>query len=394
MASGKRYLLIGAIILVAAALIIGFSMWFYSGAMLNAPISMDESMSETMALPSTKSPTVPPPPSAPPAAQPLKTPETQLGGDVSRGIGRSLDDLGAVISPVPQAPSAQVPAAKNGDIAMAPPPPVSKISKAPDVPLNGDVSRERSRLPAGAGVLSLPSLSELATDSRVMTNESQIDASGMAILRDSPPAAANGADNGVEETMERSLASMATAAGETTAGRLDKYKVELGVTEEMYKPGPLGELKVWIGDPKLSAEFTEDMATAETTVLALGQFASVMPFAPDFEVKPDKSMCVKIHPSGTDVRFSLKPKGAGTFKVSAEVLLYTSEGCQGSPVSKSADPLEVEVKVDYLHQLWEILWQGILDFWKWLIAAIAGLFVFLIRKRLKKWFGYDAPESG
>jgi len=51
------------------------------------------------------------------------------------------------------------------------------------------------------------------------------------------------------------------------------------------------------------------------------------------------------------------------------------------------------VAKNYLLQLWEILWDGILNFWTWLVATIFGLFIFLIRKRLKKWFGFDAPGN-
>jgi len=204
-----------------------------------------------------------------------------------------------------------------------------------------------------------------------------------------PPAAANGAGEHAEE-----------AVG-TAPGGLDKYKVELGVDAELQKPGPPGELKVWIGDPSLSAGFSPEMATAETTVPAIGQSAKVTPFAPDFEITPAESICMKIHPSGSEIRFALKPRATGTFKVGADVLLFEAADCQGTPVPKSAATLKVEVVVNkqgvavgYLLQLWDILWQGVLDFWKWLVAAVFALLIFLIRKRLKKWFGFDAPGAG
>ncbi len=176
---------------------------------------------------------------------------------------------------------------------------------------------------------------------------------------------------------------------------LDRYKVQLGVDPRMEKPGPPGELKVWIGDPALNANFDKDMSTAETTIAAVGQSAKVTPFAPDFEVTPKESICIKIHPSGSEARFALTPKATGTFKVGADVLLYASAACSGPPVPKSAASLKVQVVVNtpavirgYLLQLWEILWKGVLEFWGWLVGAIVSLLIFRMRKRFK-WFRDD-----
>ncbi len=181
---------------------------------------------------------------------------------------------------------------------------------------------------------------------------------------------------------------------------LNEYKVELGVDGIIKKPGPPGELKVWIGDSKLSANFSADMATTQKTLPAMGNSAKVTPYAPDFDITPKESICFKVDPSGSETHFSITPKSTGTFKVGADVLLFTSDVCSGTPVPKSATTLKVDVVVNkegvaknYLLQLWEILWDGILNFWTWLVATIFGLFIFLIRKRLKKWFGFDAPDS-
>jgi hypothetical protein len=101
------------------------------------------------------------------------------------------------------------------------------------------------------------------------------------------------------------------------------------------------------------------------------------------------------------VHFAITPKHTGTFNVGASVLLYETDTCTGAPVPKSAADLEVKVKVNpqgllkyYLLQLWDVLWKGVLDFWGWLVATIFGLFIFLIRKKLKKRFGYDAADAG
>lgn len=182
---------------------------------------------------------------------------------------------------------------------------------------------------------------------------------------------------------------------------LNAYKVELGVDGVMKRPGPPGELKVWIGDPQFSANFSADMATTETILPVTGNSAKVTPYAPDFDISPTESICFKVDPTGSETHFAITPKSTGRFKVGADVLLYASDSCSGLPVPKSAATLEVEVVVNkegvakgYLLQLWDVLWNGILNFWTWLVATIFGLFVFLIRKRLKKWFGFDAPDSG
>jgi len=197
--------------------------------------------------------------------------------------------------------------------------------------------------------------------------------------------------------------ALTTARAETkeVSNPLDKYTVELGVEGVMQIPGPPGELKVWIGSPEFSPNFSADMATTKTTVPAIGNSAKVTPFAPDFDISPTESICFIVDPSGSTAHFAITPRSTGTFKVGADVLLYASNECTGTPVPKSATTLKVEVVVNkegvaknHLLQLWDVLWDGILNFWTWLVATIFGLFVFLIRKRLKKWFGYEASDNG
>jgi hypothetical protein len=214
------------------------------------------------------------------------------------------------------------------------------------------------------------------------------------------PSTENGGitENGGSESGSAAMASTAAGNG---ASPLEKYKVELGVTNEIFRPGPPGQLEVWISDPSFSAGFTEDMATAEKTIAALAPFARVTPEAPDFEVNPKQSICIKIDPTGSKVHFDITPKHTGTFNVGASVLLYETNDCTGAPVPKSAADLEVEVKVNpqgwlkyYLLQLWDVLWEGVLNFWGWLVATIFALLGFLIRKKIKKRFGFNAPEAG
>lgn len=354
--SCKGFVAIGMIVLLAVTVIIAVSLSFYSGEVSKEPPSPVESLPETM----------PPPIEEATVAEAEMEPPLdgvpQPNGSGAGEISRSPASVDAMDSPALRAPPASSP-------------PFGAISsRLPEVLLNG----------AGS----------------TMKNGGAPDGSGMP-ESPTPPAARNGAGGG---TGFRELLSGVPRSAEVpsgSAGSLDNYKVKLGADEQLQKPGPPGELKVWIGDPELDADFGPGMSTAETTVPAIGQSAKVTPFAPDFEVSPAESICMQIHPSGSEARFSIRPKATGSFKVSAEVLLYKSGVCMGSPVPKSAATLVVGVTVNkkgvamgYLQELWDILWEGILDFWKWLVAAIAGLGIFLIRKRLKKMFGYDAPDLG
>jgi len=175
----------------------------------------------------------------------------------------------------------------------------------------------------------------------------------------------------------------------------DLYKVELGADELIRMPGLPGELRVWIGRPDYDPDFPGSMVTAKGTLPAVGVTARITPFAPTFEVEPKESICMKIHPTGSEVRFKLKPTQKGIFNVGADVYLYESDDCSGPAIPKATTALRVEVKVDHvsvivLHikKLWEVFWEKLLEFWTAVIALFFALLLFLIRGRLKKWFGY------
>lgn len=178
--------------------------------------------------------------------------------------------------------------------------------------------------------------------------------------------------------------------------RIDAYRVELGADETLKIPGIPGELRVWIGSPDHSADFPERMIRDETSVPALGDSAKVEPFAPAFEIDPPETECIKIHPSGSEVRFKLTPKKQGTFEVGANVYLFDSIDCSGSPIPKTAATLKVLVEVNQkdiflgkLSELWDAFWEKFVEFWGALLAIFFGLLLFLIRGKLKKWFGYE-----
>ena len=179
---------------------------------------------------------------------------------------------------------------------------------------------------------------------------------------------------------------------------LDDYKVVLGVDQHIQMPGPPAEMKVWIGPSDIEAVMPARMVQDEKPLSGEGESARVEPSAPEFEVLPvdPDTQCIRIHPSGSEVRFWLKPKDSGNFYVSADVYLYATADCSGSPIPKTAESLQVVVEVNEkkivelgAKELGAILWQKLLDFWGALVVLFFGLVLFLIRGKLKQWFGYD-----
>ena len=174
----------------------------------------------------------------------------------------------------------------------------------------------------------------------------------------------------------------------------DDYKVKLGADPVLRIPGPPGELKVWIGLPAYEPEY-KDMNIESDTLPAEGKTAMVTPFAPGLKVEPNKSICMKTNPKGSEVRFTLTPIESGSFKVGADVALFDSNDCSGSPIPKATTTLRVDVSVDpmkvtvkYAKELWEIFWKKLLEFWGAAVALFFAALLFLFRKKLKKWFGF------
>lgn len=190
-------------------------------------------------------------------------------------------------------------------------------------------------------------------------------------------------------------ASGGTAA-QGRADRIEAYRVVLAADETIRIPGTPGELRVWIGGQDYHPVFAEDMVEDETTVPAVGESATVQPFAPGFEIEPEETQCIRIHPSGSEVRFRLIPVEQGEFEVGADVFFFDSPSCTGSPIPKTAATLKVQVEVDPQKiligkalQLWDILWEKFVEFWAAVVAIFFGVLLFLIRGRLKQWLGYE-----
>ena len=198
--------------------------------------------------------------------------------------------------------------------------------------------------------------------------------------------------------MEVTDSAMIVVAPDLASGdlsTLDVYKVKLAADMQLTVPGSPGELIVWIGAPEVEKRFKIGMVTDETHVPAIGETARVRPHAPDFDIKPEVSQCIKIHRSGSEVRFELMPKEAGSFKVGADVLLFETGDCSGPPVPKVVENLMVEVVVNEgklveqgLGKLMTIAWEKFLEFWGALVALVLALLLFAVRGKFKQWFGF------
>ena len=173
-----------------------------------------------------------------------------------------------------------------------------------------------------------------------------------------------------------------------------KIKVELAADPIITTPGNPGDLRVWIGDPDLKANFPAGMTT-DSAVIATSEKPStvlVKPNAPAFDVSPE-SICSKFDPAGTTVPFKLMPKleRAGKYRVGAGVWLYDSNDCTGTPKPKEAPDLQVEVNVKLLpDDLSKNFREFISKSWVELLGLFAALLLFFARNLLKKMFGFES----
>lgn len=179
----------------------------------------------------------------------------------------------------------------------------------------------------------------------------------------------------------------------------DEYKVTLDVTKNI-EHHKKGDLRVWIGLEMYMPKTGKDMVRDTTTIPSdIGAYAKITPYAPDFEIQPEKSQCIRIHPSGSSVLFTLTPLKRGEFTVRANVELFEKPDCSDTPIPKSSETLTVIVTVDKMEvvhdklgELLTILWDKFLSFWGVVITLMFGVIIFLIRKYIKKKTGYIENE--
>ncbi|WP_215223280.1 hypothetical protein [Echinicola shivajiensis] len=181
---------------------------------------------------------------------------------------------------------------------------------------------------------------------------------------------------------------------------LEDYKAVLEVDKRI-KLHQNASLIVWIGDESTAyVADAEAVVDAEVFPARIGQYAKVKPIAPDFEIVPSETGCIKIDPSGSKVQFTLKAIEEGTFEVSAEIQLFDNPNCEGTPVPKTTEHLSVTVEVDKdyrwknrINKLGEIFWDKFFSFWGALVALVLGFLIYIIRKFLKNKTGYEEGEE-
>lgn len=184
-----------------------------------------------------------------------------------------------------------------------------------------------------------------------------------------------------------------------TIEKLKDYAVVVAADKRINIPGPPGEMRVWIGTPHFRPATAEGMRSGETIIPALSDTAKITPFTPGIEVVPKESICEKIDPTGSEVRFQLKPLTKGTFRVGADVALYASNDCSGRPIPKTTSTVEVEVAVDVIAKIEQHgdevageTWKAFLAFWGKVVALLFALLLFLLRRHLYRWFGFKPKD--
>lgn len=175
------------------------------------------------------------------------------------------------------------------------------------------------------------------------------------------------------------------------------FKVVLSVDSVMYI-GQTGMMEVWIGDQNIEVTFSKGMTQDEKSIPShIGKYAKITPYAPDFEVTAlSTTLCYKIDPSGSEIRYSLLPKDEGDYKVSADIELYETSDCKGISVPKTARALSVSVGVDMqkeiskgIHKMESVVWDKFMIFWVALITLIFGAAIFVVRRYIKNKTGFE-----
>jgi hypothetical protein len=169
--------------------------------------------------------------------------------------------------------------------------------------------------------------------------------------------------------------------------KLDDYIAVLDATKRIAED-KTGTLRVWIGTQEYKPSLKKKIIRDEISFPAsIGQYARITPIAPDFDIEPKVSGCVKIHPSGSSEIFTLIPKKRGKFKISAKIELFECEDCSGTPIPKTTEILTVSVKIDggnLFGQLFDILWDNFLIFFSTVVGILFAAAVVVIRHKVNK----------
>lgn len=186
-------------------------------------------------------------------------------------------------------------------------------------------------------------------------------------------------------------ASSPPGAAKEAAPFDDYLATALGADPHLSLPGPPGELRVWIGRAVQKPDLPSEMVQSEVvTIKKAGKSALVTPFPKFIRFDPPESKCALLDPSGVTVRFNFYPRETGKLRVGADVSIFSSDDCTGTPVPKPAANLEVTVEVAdwrtiikyYSSQLWEATWKATLDFWGGLVASVLALVAIFFRRKI------------
>jgi hypothetical protein len=170
------------------------------------------------------------------------------------------------------------------------------------------------------------------------------------------------------------------------------YLVKLSADKSMKIPGSPGEVRVWIGLEHFEKPSAADMAVASDVVDTSYSYVAIHPNFPEsFKVETTYPACLKLDKVGTEVAVLVTPQEAGVFKIGATVLFYPSANCLGSPSSKQARTLKIEVNVDKSAKLSEktsellaIFWDKFKEFFAALVVLCLGFILYLVRRRLAR----------
>jgi len=164
------------------------------------------------------------------------------------------------------------------------------------------------------------------------------------------------------------------------------YEVNLDVTKKI-DANKTGELKVWIGLDKYEFFVEEEMVRDSTTIIAnIRQYIKITPIAPEFDISPKETGCIKIDTTGVSETFILTPKKGtyGKVKVSAKIELYECVDCSGTPIPKTTKTLTVSVVVSItslLGQLFDEFWKQFLIFFGSFVALLFSIILYRMRKK-------------
>lgn len=118
-----------------------------------------------------------------------------------------------------------------------------------------------------------------------------------------------------------------------------------------------GMLIVWIGVAGTAPARDRGTATAGGSLGPGANAVLVEPVPVGLGIIPQKAICRRLDPAGTQIRYQLHPNARGTFQVGPDVKLFASPDCTGPPLPGLPHRVQVEVAVPF----WDATLDGVLD---------------------------------